>query len=187
MLQYGDSYLTSSMLLVLAIVVGSSAVVIVPMLWRLFLKPAIGEVTPQWLEEYSPERYRSMANLLANDDFSFLLRQPGFELSLYRKLRRERLAIFRQYLDRLVLDFRRLHLTARLLSAQNREDSSDVAQKLFKLQLHFNLALIRTEFEYSLCRYGLATVHVQRLIEPLRSLSEALPGYASPAFSMATQ
>jgi len=179
--------LTSSILFVLAIVLGASAVVIVPMLRRLFLKPAIGEITPQWLEEYSPERYRSMANLLANDDFSFLLRQPGFELSLYRKLRRERLAIFRQYLDRLVVDFRRLHLTARLLSAQNSEDSSDVAQKLFKLQWHFHLALVRTEFEYSLCRYGLATVHVQRLIEPLRSLSEALPGYASPSFSMATQ
>jgi hypothetical protein len=179
--------LTSSILLVLAIVLGTSAVVIVPMLRRLFLKPAIGEITPQWLEEYSPERYRSMANLLANDDFSFLMRQPGFELSLYRKLRRERLAIFRQYLDRLVLDFRRLHLTARLLTAQNSEDSTDVAQKLLKLQWHFNLALIRTEFEYSLCRFGLATVHVQRLIEPLRSLSEALPGYASPSFSMATQ
>lgn len=187
MLQYGDSYLTSSILLAVAIVLGSSAVVIVPMLWRLFLKPAIGEITPQWLEEYSPERYRSMANLLANDDFSFLLRQPGFELSLYRKLRRERLAIFRQYLDRLVLDFRRLHMTARLLTAQNTEDSSEVAQTLFKLQLQFNLALLRTEFEYSMCRYGLATVHVQRLIEPLRSLSEALPGYASPSYSLATQ
>src|SRR5580658_3699026 len=187
MLQYGDSYLTSSILLVLAIVLGTSAVVIVPMLRRLFLKPAIGEITPQWLEEYSPERYRSMANLLANDDFSFLVRQPGFELKLYRKLRRERLAIFRQYLDRLVLDFRRLHLTARMLTAQNCEDSTEIAQKLFKLQLHFNLALIRTEFEYSLCRYGLATVHVQRLIEPLRSLSEALPGYASPSYSLAAQ
>jgi hypothetical protein len=187
MLQYGESFLTSSILLVLAIVLGPSAVVIVPMLRRFFLKPAIGEITPQWLQEYSPDRYRSMANLLANDDFSFLLRQPGFELKLYRKLRRERLAIFRQYLDRLVLDFRRLHLTARMLTAQNRQDSTEIAQKLFKLQLHFNLALIRTEFEYSLCRYGLATVHVQRLIEPLRSLSEALPGYASPSYSLATQ
>ena len=127
MLQYGDSYLTSSMLLVLAVVVGSSALVIAPMLWRLFLKPAIGEVTPQWLEEYSPERYRSMANLLANDDFSFLLRQPGFELSLYRKLRRERLAIFRQYLDRLVLDFRRLHLDRYSLSRPSRPSSRATA------------------------------------------------------------
>jgi len=179
--------LTSSILLVLAIVLGPSAVVLVPMLRRFFFKQAIGEITPQWLEEYSPDRYRSMANLLANDDFSFLLRQPGFELKLYRKLRRERLAIFRQYLDRLVLDFRRLHLTARMLTAQNREDSTEIAQRLFKLQLDFNLALMRTEFEYSLCRYGLATVHVQRLIEPLRSLSEALPGYASPSYSLATQ
>jgi len=173
--------LTSSILLVLAIVLGPSAVVLVPMLRRFFFKQAIGEITPQWLEEYSPDRYRSMANLLANDDFSFLLRQPGFELKLYRKLRRERLAIFRQYLDRLV------HLTARMLTAQNREDSTEIAQRLFKLQLDFNLALMRTEFEYSLCRYGLATVHVQRLIEPLRSLSEALPGYASPSYSLATQ
>jgi len=172
-------------LLILAVVLVPSAIVIVPMLRRLFLKPSIGEITPQWLEEFSPDRYRSMANLLANDDFSFLVRQPGFELKLYRKLRRERLAIFRQYLDRLVLDFKRLHITARVLAAQNSEDSTTLTQQLFKMQYQFNLALIRTEFEYSLCRFGLAAVHVQRLIEPLRSLSEALPGYASPSYSAA--
>jgi hypothetical protein len=177
--------LTVSILLGLAIVVGPSAFVIVPTIRRLFLKPAIREITPQWLEEFSPDRYRSMASLLANDDFAFLLRQPGFELKLYRKLRRERLAIFRQYLDRLVLDFRRLHMTARMLAAQNSEDSTEPTQALFKLQWSFNLALVRTEFEYSLCRFGLAAVHVQRLIEPLRSLSEALPGYALPSYSAA--
>lgn len=177
--------MTGSLLLILAVVIVPSALVIVPTMRRLFLKPSIGEITPQWLEEFSPDRYRSMANLLANDDFSFLVRQPGFELKLYRKLRRERLAIFRQYLDRLVLDFRRLHTTARMLAAQNSEDSTMLAQQLFKLQYRFNLALIRTEFEYSLCRFGLAAVHVQRLIQPLRSLSESLPGYASPSYSAA--
>lgn len=100
-----------------------------------------------------------MASLLANDDFAALARQPGFELGPYRRLRRERLAIFRQHLDRLVLDFRRLHRTARLLVAQNSEDSTELAQALFKLQCRFNLALIRTEFGYSLCRLGLAVGH----------------------------
>jgi hypothetical protein len=185
MLLLGDSFLTGSILVVLAIVVGASALVIVPTMRRLFLKPAIGVITPEWLEEFSPDRYRSMANLLANDDFSFLMRQPGFELKLYRKLRRERLAIFRQYLDRLVMDFKRLHKTARILAAET-PDSSENAKMLFKLQWQFNLALLRTEFEYSLCRYGLAAVHVQRLIEPLRSLSEvALPGFASASYSAA--
>jgi hypothetical protein len=177
--------LTVSIFLGVAIVLAPCALLVVSTMRRLFLKPANGEITPQWLEEFSPDRYRSMANLLANDDFAFLLRQPGFELKLYRKLRRERLAIFRQYLDRLVLDFRRLHMTARLLAAQNSEDSTELTQSLFKLQWRFNIALMRTEFEYSLCRLGLAAVHVQRLIEPLRSLSEALPGYASPSYSAA--
>jgi hypothetical protein len=177
--------LTVTLLVGLAVVLGPSAFVIVPMMRRLFVKPAFSEITPQWLQEFSPDRYRSMANLLANDDFAFLSRQPGFELKLYRKLRRERLAIFRQYLDRLVLDFRRLHVTARLLAARNSEDASELSQELFKLQWRFNLALIRTEFEYSLCRLGLTAVHVQRLIEPLRSLSESLPRYASPSYSMA--
>jgi hypothetical protein len=97
-----------------------------------------------------------MANLLANEDLAPLLQQPGFKLGPYRELRRERLAIFRQHLDRLVLDFRRLHRTARLLVAQNSEESTELAQALFKLQWRFNLALIRTEFEYSLRRLGLA-------------------------------
>lgn len=152
---------------------------------RIFLKPEVKEITPQWLEEFSPDRYRSMANLLANDDFVFLSRQPGFDLSLYRKLRRERLAIFRQYLDRLVLDFKRLHLTARLLAAESQQESSDTVAKLFRLQWQFNLALMQTEFEYTLCRFGLAAVHVQRLITPLNALSEGLPRFRSAAGAFA--
>lgn len=170
----------------LAIVLGPSAFVILSVMRRIFLKTEIKEITPEWLEEFSPDRYRSMASLLANDDFVFLSRQPGFDLSLYRKLRRERLAIFRQYLDRLVMDFKRLHLTARLLTAESEVESSEVAARLFRIQWQFNLALIQTEFEYTLCRFGLAAVNVQRLITPLNALSAGLPSFRSAAGAFAS-
>jgi len=57
------------------------------------------EITPEWLENFSTSVYHPMEGLLADEDFRFLSRQPGFDLSLYRKLRRERLRIFRQYLN----------------------------------------------------------------------------------------
>lgn len=166
--------MTTTLLLGLAIVLGPSALVILSVMRRIFFRPEVKEITSEWLEQFSPDRYRSMASLLANDDFAFLSRQPGFDLSLYRKLRRERLAIFRQYLDRLVMDFERLHLMARLLAAESPEESSDLVAMLFRLQWQFKAALMKTEFEYLLCRFGLATVHVQRLITPLYSLSEGI-------------
>lgn len=179
--------MTATVVVGLAIVLGPSALVIALAMRRIFQKTALSEITPQWLEEFSPDRYRCMASLLSSDDFVFLSRQPGFDLSLYRKLRRERLAIFRQYLDRLVLDFGRLHLAARVLAAQNSEDSSEMAAKLFRLQWCFNVALLQTECEFALCRLGIAAVHVQRLIVPLRRLSEDLPAFgftpqSTPAF-----
>jgi len=167
----------------LSIVLGLGLCATVPVLRRLYRKPLLEEITPEWLENFSLDRYRSMSSLLGDDDFAFLSRQPGFDLSLYKKLRRERLAIFRQYLDRLVTDFNRLHVTARAMVAQSREDSSGVAAKLIQLQFDFSKAVFRTEFSYHLCRMGLCTVDAQSLLGPLRDLSEQLNQMAVPDFA----
>ena len=172
-----------SLYIALTIVLGLGLGATVPVLRRLYRKPLPDEITPEWLESFSLDRYRSMSSLLGDDDFAFLSRQPGFDLSLYKKLRRERLAIFRQYLDRLVIDFNRLHVTARALVARNSEDSSGVATKLIRLQFDFSKAVFRTELSYRLCRLGLCTVDVQLLLEPLKALSEELTVLAVPDFA----
>jgi hypothetical protein len=166
--------LALSLVLPLSVLLSLTLIIAVPVLRRLTKRPSVDEITPEWLENFSLDRYRTMSGLLANDDFAFLSRQPGFDLSLYKKLRRERLQIFRQYFNRLIVDFNRLHLTARALVAQNPQDSSAMAASLFRLQIRFYGAVLRTECAYTLCRLGLCTLNVQRLVEPIQALSEQI-------------
>jgi hypothetical protein len=175
--------LAIALYIALSVTLGLGLAATVPVLRRLFRKPLLDEITPEWLESFSLDRYRSMSSLLSDDDFAFLSRQPGFDLSLYKKLRRERLAIFRQYLDRLIIDFNRLHVTARALVASSTHDSSAVATQLIAVQFQFYKAVFRTEVSYRLCRLGLCSVNVQLVLAPLQTLSEQLSELAVPDFA----
>jgi hypothetical protein len=146
----------------------------VPVLGKLYKTCRIEEITPEWLENFSTSAYLPMESLLADEDFTFLSRQPGFDLSLYRKLRRERLRIFRQYLTRLVSDFNRLHMVTRALIAQSPDDRSELVSKLIRLKIRFSVALIRAEASYVLCRLGLSSLAVRALILHLEEMHAQL-------------
>ena len=109
-----------------------------------------------------------MQDLLADEDFVFLSRQPGFDESLHRKLRRERLHIFRQYLIRLIVDFNRLHAVARMILARSSEDRSDMVAKLMKLKFQFSLAVMQAECSYLLCCVGFRFLAARKLIRVSR-------------------
>jgi hypothetical protein len=147
---------------------------VAPVLGKLFRTCRIEEITPEWLENFSTSVYHPMEGLLADEDFTFLCRQPGFDLSLYRKLRRERLRIFRQYLIRLIADFNRLHLVTRVLIAQSSEDRSDLVSKLIWLKVRFSVSLVRAEASYLLCRLGLSSLAVRALITHLEEMHAQL-------------
>jgi hypothetical protein len=151
-----------------------AAALVAPVLGKLYSTCRIEEVTPEWLENFSTAVYHPMEGLLADEDFTFLSHQPGFDLSLYRKLRRERLRIFRQYLTRLISDFNRLHLVTRVLIAQSSEDRSDLVSKLIWLKVRFSVALIRAEASYVLCRLGLSSLAVRALIVHLEEMHAQL-------------
>ena len=68
-------------------------VFVCPVLMRLLRQYHLADVTPEWLESFSPSAYRPMELLLADDDFNFLVRQPGFESSIGKKLRQDRVRI----------------------------------------------------------------------------------------------
>jgi hypothetical protein len=146
----------------------------VPVLGKLYKTCRLEEITPEWLEGFSVAAYHPMEGLLADEDFKFLSRQPGFDLSLYRKLRRERLRIFRQYLTRLISDFNRLHLVTRALIAQSPEDRSELVSKLIRLKIRFSIALIQAEASYVLCRLGLSSLAVRALILHLEEMHAQL-------------
>ena len=157
--------------LILALCLVGSLGLVAPVLLRLFKKAKIEEITPEWLDAFSVSRYRPMLRLLSDEDFAFLSRQPGFDPALYKKLRRERLEIFRQYFHRLIADFNRLHRTARLIVAHAESDHSALASQLMGLQLRFSLAVLETQVRFTLCKVGIGTVDVRVLLASLESLS----------------
>ncbi len=152
---------------------------LLPVILRLFRKCTIEEITPEWLESFSPSSYYPMQNLLAEEDFNFLWRQPGFDLSLYRKLRHDRLRIFRQYLNRLILDFNRLHVAARAILANSPDDCSELVSKLVWLKVRFSLSVLRVELNYACCKIGFRYVAAAGLISRLEEMSAQLHSIAA--------
>jgi hypothetical protein len=149
-----------------------------PVLVRLFRGCRLEEVTPEWLDNFSAALYYPMEGLLSNEDFAFLSRQPGFDISLYRKLRRDRLRIFRQYFLRLIRDFNRLHSVARALVAQTSEDHSDLMLKMITLKLRFSLTVLAVELNYWRCFVRFRPLVVRSLIAGLEEMSQELQSLA---------
>lgn len=145
-----------------------------PVLRGLFRRCTPEDITPEWLENFSVSTYSAMEGLLDDRDFDFLSRQSGFDLSLYRKLRRERLSIFHQYLKRLVLDFNRLHFSARVLLAHMPQDQSEAFSGLMMLKLRFSALVVRTQASYLLCLIGLRTLEVRGLLQQLEEMNSQL-------------
>jgi hypothetical protein len=129
------------------------------------------ELTVDWFENFHLSNYQPMHGLLAKDDFQFLSRQPGFDPSLYRKLRRDRLLIFREYFTRLIADYNRLHALAGFIISQSEEDQSRLYGHLISLRLRFWLATLQVEFSYQLCRLGMRSLSVSTLLAQLEQIS----------------
>jgi hypothetical protein len=166
--------LRSALVLVPILLFGLFTALLVPVLIRLMRRCAIREIPSDWLENFSVASYYPMEKLLAEEDFKFLSRQPGFDLSLYRKLRRDRLHIFKQYLNRSIVDFNRLHAAVRAILPYIPEDRSDLAGRLIWLKVRFSCAAIRAEISYRLCLLGIGTLAVHSLIAELEDMSTHL-------------
>jgi hypothetical protein len=149
--------------------------VLIPVLGKIFQQCHLSEVTPDWLESFSPANYQPMEVLLAEDDFNFLLRQPGFEASIGKKLRQDRVRIFRQYLHRLITDFNRLHVLSRYLISQNREsDQSAAFSRLVRLRFRFSLTVLRLELSLTLAYFGFQPRLAARAIAQLTEMSNCV-------------
>lgn len=153
-------------------------VLALPVLVRLVRGCPLDDVSPEWLDSFSAGLYYPMEGLLSNEDFAFLSRQPGFDISLYRKLRRDRLRIFRQYFLRLIRDFNRLHSVARALLAETSEDHSDLVMKLILLKGRFSLSVLSVELNYWWCFVRFRPLVVRSLIGSLEEMSRQLQSLA---------
>ncbi len=166
--------MTSALVLTPLLLIGLIAILFVPVVARLSRKCSAQEVTPEWLESFSVASYHPMAGLLNDEDFKFLSQQPGFDLSLYKKLRRERLRIFKQYLNRSIADFNRLHRAVRSILPYVKQDCSDVVSRLIWLKVRFCLAVLKAELSYRLCLVGYHSLAVRSLIGELEAMNSQL-------------
>lgn len=174
---------TTVLLLIPLAVVGLGLAFVMPITGKLYRRCNAEDITAEWLEDFSPSSYYPMEGLLEEEDFRFLSRQPGFDLSLYRKLRRERLHIFKQYLNRLILDFNRLHTAAKILLAHGHEDRSDLVTRLIWLKVKFSGAVLHAEFSYALCHLGFRSLAVQAMILRLEEMSAQLNSISATQFA----
>ncbi len=169
---YGtEDCLTSALVLTPLLLFGLFTALLVPVLMRLLRTCPVREIPADWLENFSVSSYYPMEKLLAEEDFKFLSRQPGFDLSLYRKLRRDRLHIFKQYLNRSIVDFNRLHAAVRAIVPHIAEDRSDLISRLIWLKVRFSCAAIRAEISYRLCLLGIGNLAVRSLISELEHMN----------------
>ena len=164
----------SVLILIPLLATAAFLVLVAPVLFRLVQPCRVNEIAPDWLDRFNPSTYYPMRALLAHDDFRFLASQPGFDLSLYRKLRRDRMVIFRQYLRCMIGDFNRLHSLARLLIAHSQSDQSALVSRLFFLRLRFSASVLQAEISYLFCYLGFHTLAVQQTIDALEDMNREL-------------
>ncbi len=148
------------------------------LLRRLVTPHAVTACDPDWLDEFSIDKYRPMLRLLAHDDYDFLAVQAGQNMSTIRKLRRERRRIFRAYLRSLTADFQRLHLAGKMLLVYATEERPDLASNLFRQRITFTLALLRIHLRLLLHTIGLSNVDARPVLGCVESLRIQIAGAA---------
>jgi hypothetical protein len=122
-------------------------------------------VTAGWIDELSIERYRPMMRLLDTDDVSFLRSQPGFTPAMVRRLRSQRVQVFKGYLRCLTLDFNRVCAAMKLIMLQSRRDRPELAEALVRHQFLFSSGMLMVHFRLALYRFGIGGVDVTSLVQ----------------------
>ena len=122
-------------------------------------------VTTEWLEDLSDDRYRPMLRLLEESDFRFLRAQKGFTPAMEKRLRGQRVEVFRGYLKMLEGDFKRVCMALRIVMVQSEFDRPDLASVLIHRQLVFACGIVSVEFRLVLFRWGIANVDASGLVK----------------------
>jgi hypothetical protein len=133
-------------------------------------------------EEYSLERYRPMARLLAGEDTEFLRRNTTCPKTAGR-WERSRRRISRLYLKELAADFQRLHSKARVLVAESPEQHAALVPLLLRQQFAFWRTLTLIELRLALGGWNLPQAKVKELMGAIEAMQREISRVAatSPA------
>ncbi len=131
---------------------------------RLFLRHGAGQIGPDWLLEFSADRYAILGRMLAGDDYDWILRQTGGDRQLCRELRSSRRKAFRRYLSELSRDFKRLELASKMIVVESPQDESDLARFLFRQAIVFRFQLLEVHLRLALSPFRPGNIDVRPLL-----------------------
>jgi hypothetical protein len=123
-------------------------------------------------------RYQPMLRLLSPDDEAFV----SANKSLAKKLKKQRMQIFREYLACLSGDYGRLLAGVRSAMASSGVDRPDLAAAVAKNEAMFALAVCRVEYRLFLHSLGVGTVDVSGLVDGIAALRNQVAAF-NPAMS----
>ncbi len=145
------------------------------LLIRRLASPAKAElVSTEWLSRFSVAKYRPMERLFSDADYRFLERQRGFNPGIARRLRRERMRVFRGYLRCLKSDYRKLESMIALYMANSPVDRPDLAWGLVQRRVQFGFAMLAAEWRLRLYGLGLQPSDTRRLVVALDDMRSHL-------------
>ncbi len=123
-----------------------------------------------WLDQFSAARYQPMERLLNNQDYLFLASQRGYQPSIARRLRRQRIRIFQAYLGGMIGDFQRLLNAARHIVVYSPNDQLTFAATLWRFRLRFYASVVAVEGRVLLHIFGIGHVDARRLLGNLERM-----------------
>ena len=132
--------------------------------WKLFLRHRAGQIGPDWLLEFSADRYAILGRMLAGDDYDWVLRQTG-DKQLLRELRSSRRKAFRRYLSELSRDFARLKLVSGMIVVDSPLDESDLARFLLRQAILFRFQLLAIHVRLALSPFRPGNIDVRPLLQ----------------------
>ena len=121
---------------------GGLALVLGLLIHRLVSPSRFELVSAEWLTRFSIAKYRPMARLFSEEDYRYLAAQKGYHPKLAKRLRRERVLVFRGYLAFLKADYRRLEAALNLYMADSRTDRPDLAKEILKRRARFTASVL---------------------------------------------
>jgi hypothetical protein len=136
-----------------------------------------------WDSLFLPFRYKPMERLLDPTDYRFLESQPAFNRKMARRVRSNRINMFRGYARCLGRDYSRVSAAVRILMVHAPVDRSALTGLLLKQRLLFSFSMASLEgrlFMYSL-GWTAPTVDVRSMVDSLDSLCAQLRALAPAA------
>lgn len=133
--------------------------------YRYLLRRRASQVDPDWLLEFSADRYAILGRMLDGDDYDWIATQTAGDRHLCEELRAIRRKAFRRYLAELSRDFTRLERISKMIVAGSPEDETELARFLLRQSISFRVQLLVVHLRLAVNPFHPGNIDVRRLLD----------------------